>query len=67
MDKSGAKFKFVGHSTEIIRQSKNKGTLSMSVVFKGVATFLHLNLAFLFHKQGFVDSQMVSTVCNVSK
>ena len=27
MDKSGAKFKFVGHSTEIIRQSKNKGTL----------------------------------------
>ena len=28
MDKSGAKFKFVGHSTEIIRQSKNKGTLT---------------------------------------
>ena len=28
MDKSGAKFKFVGHSTEIIRQSKNKGTLA---------------------------------------
>ena len=27
MDKSGAKFKFVGHSTEIIRQSENKGTL----------------------------------------
>ena len=27
MDKSGAKFKFIGHSTEIIRQSKNKGTL----------------------------------------
>ena len=27
MDKSGAKFKFVGHSTEIIQQSKNKGTL----------------------------------------
>ena len=27
MDKNGAKFKFVGHSTEIIRQSKNKGTL----------------------------------------
>ena len=27
MDKSGAKFKFVGHSTEIIRQSKNKGPL----------------------------------------
>ena len=30
MDKSGAKFKFVGHSTEIIRQSKNKGTLSQT-------------------------------------
>ena len=28
MDKSGAKFKFVGHSTKIIRQSKNKGTLN---------------------------------------
>ena len=29
MDKSGTKFKFVGHSTEIIRQSKNKGTLAV--------------------------------------
>ena len=33
MDKSGAKFKFVGHSTEIIRQSKNKGTLERSFGF----------------------------------
>ena len=32
MDKSGAKFKFVGHSTKIIRQSKNKGTLSRTWV-----------------------------------
>ena len=32
MDKSGAKFKFVGHSTEIIWQSKNKGTLQWYVV-----------------------------------
>ena len=32
MDKSGAKFKFVGHSTEIIRQSKNKGTLQKNII-----------------------------------
>ena len=32
MDKSGAKFKFVGHSTEIIRQSKNKGTLRDAIL-----------------------------------
>ena len=31
MDKSGDKFKFVEHSTEIIRQSKNKGTLNFDV------------------------------------
>ena len=31
MDKSGAKFKFVGHSTEIIRQSKIKGPLHASI------------------------------------
>ena len=32
MDKSGAKFKFVGHSTKINRQSKNKGTLHSKMV-----------------------------------
>ena len=33
MDKSGAKFKFVGHSTEIIWQSINKGTLNRILTF----------------------------------
>ena len=37
MDKSGAKFKFVGHSTEIIRQSKNKGTLPLTCLINFIS------------------------------
>ena len=33
----------------------------MSVVFKGVATFLHLNLAFLFHKIVIANFLMTTT------
>ena len=45
MDKSGAKFKFVGHSTEIILQSKNKGTLRLLGYF-----IQCLNTLILLHK-----------------
>ena len=59
MDNSGAKFKFIGHSTEIIRQSKNKGTLILKAT----------QIWKLMQKYTFIQRKAMQTftLCRISK